>query len=85
MSPQIYLISPKDGRQGVLKVVRNEAACMDGEPVALLVGAFPPACVWPHEAVCRQEDGEIRDSARRCPWLSASTVDGGFWRQEAEN
>ena len=30
--------------------------------MALLVGAFPAACVWPCEAVCREEDGEIRES-----------------------
>lgn len=30
-------------------------------------------------------DGEIRESAGRYPWLSAFTLDGGFWQQEAED
>ena len=81
MSPKIHLISLKDGRQGVLKVVRNVAACREGEPMALLVGAFPPVCLWPYEATCREGDGKIRESAGGCPWLSVSMVDGGFWCQ----
>ena len=44
------------------------AACRDKEPVALLVGAFPPAYVWPCEAACRKEDGKIRESTGGCPW-----------------
>lgn len=83
MSPQIHLVFPKDGRQRVLKVARNAAACREGEPVTLLVGAFPPACLWPCEVVCRKGDEDIRESAGGCPWLSASVVDGGFWCQEA--
>ena len=67
VNPRIHLISQKDGRQGVLKVARNVAACTEGEPVALLVGAFPPVCVWPCKAACRKEDGEIRVSAGECP------------------
>lgn len=86
MSPQIPLVSPKDGRQEVLNVARNVAAChiQEGEPVALLVGAFPPACIWPCEAACREGDGEIRESAGGYSWLSASIEDRGFWCQEAE-
>ena len=56
--------------------------------MALLVGAppLPPslAWVWPCEVVCREENGEIRESAGGYSWLSTSVVDGGFWRQEAE-
>ena len=84
VSPEIHLISQKGGRQGVLKVARNTAACREGEPVALLVGTFPPAYVWPCEAVCMEEDGEIRESSGGCPSLSASMVDSGIWCQEAK-
>ena len=28
----------------------------------MLVGPFPPDCVWPCEAACSEEDGEIRES-----------------------
>ena len=56
----------------------------EGEPVALLLGAFPPACVWPCEAACRKRNGEIRESSGEYTWLSASVVDGGFWSQEAK-
>ena len=55
-----------------------------GEPVALLVGVFPSACVRPCEAACSKENGKIRESGGGCPWLSASVVDGGFWCQEAK-
>ena len=50
----------------------------------LLVGASTPACVWPREAACRKEDGEIKESAGGYLWSSASMVDGGFWCQEAQ-
>ena len=63
--------------------MRNVAACKEGECVSLLVGTFLPACIWLCEAVCKEEDGEIRESAARYPWLSASVVDSGFWCQEA--
>ena len=52
--------------------------------MALLVGIFPPAYIWLCEAACREEGGEIRESAGGCCWLSDSMVDGGFWCQEAE-
>ena len=84
LSLRIHLLSQKDGRQGVLKVARNVAACTEGEPVALLVGAFPLACVWPCEAACSWEDGEVRGSTFECPWLSASGVSDGFWCQEVK-
>ena len=55
------------------------------EGACVLAGCtFPPVCVWPCEAVCREADGEISEFAGGCPWLSASLVDGGFWHQEAE-
>ena len=72
-SPQIRLDSLKDGRQGVLNVVRH---------VALLVGTFPPACACLCEAACREGDGKMRNGY---PWLSASVVDGGFWCPAAED
>ena len=78
MSPQIHLISPKDGRQGVLKIARNVAVCREG------VIAFPPACIWPCKAACRKFNGEIRKSAGEYLWLSASMLGCGFWCQEAE-
>ena len=53
VSPEIRLICLKDGRQGVLNVARNVAACKEGEPAALLVGSFPLVCVWPCEAAFR--------------------------------
>ena len=31
VSPQIHLVSLKDGRRGVLKVARNVAACREGK------------------------------------------------------
>ena len=52
--------------------------------MALQVSSFPAACIWPYKAACLKGDGEIRESAGGCPWLSASVVDGGFWCQEAE-
>ena len=53
------------------------------EGACVLAGCtFPPVCVWPCEAVCREGDGEIRESAGRDPCLSASVVDSGFWCQE---
>ena len=84
MSPQICPISRKDGRREVLKFARKAAAFSEGEPMALLVSAFPPACVWPCEAACRKGDGKIRESAGGYPWLSGSMADVGFWCQEAE-
>ena len=38
------------------------AACREGETVALLVGTFPPAYIWPCEASFREEGGEIREA-----------------------
>ena len=52
--------------------------------MALLVGAFPQACVWPCEAAGREEEGEMRESAGGCPWLSDSMMGGGLWCQEAK-
>ena len=52
--------------------------------MALLVGTFPPACVWACEAAFRKGDGEIRESAGGYSWVSDSIVDGGFWCQEAK-
>ena len=46
--------------------------------MALLVGIFPPACVWPCEAACREGGGEIRKSqvdilGRLPPWWMADS------------
>ena len=54
------------------------------EPVALLLGAFPSACIWPCKAACREEYGKIREFAGRFPWLSISVVDGGSWGKEVK-
>ena len=50
-----------------------------GESVALLVGAFPPACVGPWDAACREEEEEMIRSPGSCPLLSVSRwiVDSG--------
>lgn len=52
-----------------------------GESVALLVGAFPPASVQPWDAVCREE--EVIRNPDGQPWLFVSKVDSGFWSQGA--
>ena len=77
VSPHICLISLKDGRQRVLKVARNAAACSKGEPVALQV-ALSPACLWPCEAAHRKWHEKIKESTGRCYWLSASMADAAL-------
>ena len=60
--------------------MRNVAACRwQGESAALLVGAFPPACIRPWEAACREEE-MIRNPGGQ-PWLFVSMADSGFWSQ----
>ena len=55
------------------------AACGKGEPMALLVGTYSPACIWPCEVIYREEDGKIRESKGKCSWLSVSVLDGRWW------
>ena len=52
--------------------------------MALLFGTFPLDCLWPFEVACRERDGETKQSAGGCPWLSPSVVGGGFWCQETQ-
>ena len=76
------LISLREGRWGVLKVC-EECSCLQGggESDALLVGAFPPACRWPWNTACREE--EMIKNAGGCPWPFVSMVDSGFWSRGA--
>lgn len=47
--------------------------------VALLVTAFPPACVGPWAAACGDE---VVRNPGGCPWPAVSTVDSGLWSHE---
>ena len=84
VSPQIHLVSPKDGRRGLLKVARKVAACRERGVCGLVGQCFATSLCWPCEAVCREEGSEIRESAGGCSWLSTSMMDGGFWCQGAK-
>ena len=49
------------------------------ESMALLVRAFPPACIQPWDTACREEEEMIR-TPRGCPWPCLSPwhiVDSG--------